>query len=111
MNSLSLAGSTIGLDQDGHLRHPGDWSPDVAEALAQREGLTLDKAHWEIIALARAFYDEFQLAPNMRALVHYVKALLGQDKGNSLYINRLFQGSPARRIARLAGLPKPNNCL
>jgi len=99
------------LDKDGHLLHLHDWSPQLAEALARREGLTLDKAHWELIELVRTFYAEFQLAPNMRALVRYTKEKLGQDKGNSLYINRLFQGSPARQIARLAGLPKPNNCL
>jgi len=102
---------TISLDQDGHLQNLNDWSPEVAEVLALREGLTLDKAHWEIIELVRAFYDEFKLAPSMRALVRYANEKLGQDKGNGLYLNRLFQGSPAKQIARLAGLPKPNNCL
>jgi len=103
--------SDILLDQDGHLIHLQDWSPEIAEILASREGLLLDSARWELIELVRAFYQEYQLAPNMRALVRYTKEKLGQEKGNSLYINRLFQGSPARQIARLAGLPKPNNCL
>jgi len=103
--------SDILLDQDSHLIHLQDWSPEVAALLALREGVLLDSARWELIELVRTFYDEYQLAPNMRALVRYAKEKLGQEKGNSLYINRLFQGSPARQIARLAGLPKPNNCL
>jgi len=103
--------SDILLDQDGHLIHLQDWSPEIAELLALRENILLDGARWELIELVRTFYNEYQLAPNMRALVRYAKEKLGQEKGNSLYINRLFQGNPARQIARLAGLPKPNNCL
>jgi len=111
MSALLLDERRIALDKDGHLCHLQDWSPEVAAALAQRDGLTLSEAHMEIISEVRAFYADYQLAPNMRALVRYVKERLGAEKGNSLYINQLFQGSPARQIARLAGLPKPSGCL
>jgi len=108
---LSLREGRITLSQDGHLQSLNDWSPEVAKALALDKGLTLDSTHWEIIEVIRDFYAKFQLAPNMRALVNYSKEKLGQDKGNSLYINRLFQGGSAKEIARLAGLPKPHSCL
>jgi tRNA 2-thiouridine synthesizing protein E len=43
--------------------------------------------------------------------VKAVKQSLGDDKGRSIYLMQLFPGSPAKLAARLAGLPKPDNCL
>lgn len=99
------------LDKDGYLRHLSDWSPEVAQWLAEAEGIELDARHWEIIELLQRFYREYQLAPANRALIRYVAQQLGTDKGNSLYLNLLFNGSPAKCAARLAGLPRPANCL
>ena len=83
----------------------------AAEALAGREELQLTAEHWEILELLRGFYAEFQLSPATRPLVKYVALKLGPDKGNSLHLNRLFKGTPAKLAAKLAGLPKPTNCL
>ncbi|MEH6367228.1 MAG: TusE/DsrC/DsvC family sulfur relay protein [Pseudomonas marincola] len=88
-----------------------DWSQAVAEALAEREQLTLSPEHWEILHLLRDFYAEFQLSPANRPLIKYTALKLGPDKGNSLHLNRLFNGTPAKLAAKLAGLPKPTNCL
>ncbi|HEY6610019.1 MAG TPA: TusE/DsrC/DsvC family sulfur relay protein, partial [Pseudomonas sp.] len=33
------------------------------------------------------------------------------EKGNSLHLNKLFHGTPAKLAAKLAGLPKPTNCI
>ncbi|MGH8425826.1 MAG: TusE/DsrC/DsvC family sulfur relay protein, partial [Pseudomonas fluorescens] len=41
----------------------------------------------------------------------YIALKLGPLKGNSLHLNRLFKGTPAKLAAKLAGLPKPTNCL
>ena len=111
MNSLLLEGREIALDKDGYLVALADWSPAAAEALAQREELELTAEHWEILELLRGFYAEFQLSPATRPLVKYVALKLGPDKGNSLHLNRLFKGTPAKLAAKLAGLPKPTNCL
>ena len=47
----------------------------------------------------------------MRPLVKATAMQLGKDKGNSIHIMRLFPGSPAKLLAKVAGLPKPDNCL
>lgn len=111
MNPLHLQERTITLDDDGYLQQLEDWSPEVAEALAAQFGITLSEAHWEILHLIRTFYDHYQLSPANRALVRYAAQQLGPKKGNSQHLNLLFHGSPARTAARLAGLPKPTNCL
>lgn len=111
MNSLNVDGQHIELDQEGYLTNLNDWSEPVAEALAKQEGLALEAAHWEILRLLRDFYDEFQLSPATRPLIKYAALKLGSEKGNSMHLNRLFNGTPAKLAAKLAGLPKPSNCI
>ena len=111
MNSLKVDGQHIELDQEGYLTNLNDWSEPVAEALAKQEGLALEAAHWEILRLLRDFYDEFQLSPATRPLIKYAALKLGSEKGNSMHLNRLFNGTPAKLAAKLAGLPKPSNCI
>lgn len=111
MSDLNVAGRRLPLDKDGYLIELQDWSETVAEALAAREELELSAEHWEILRLLRTFYTEFQLSPATRPLIKYVAQQLGPEKGNSLHLNRLFKGTPAKLAAKLAGLPKPTNCL
>ncbi len=111
MSTLTVNGRTLALDQDGYLCQLSDWSPEVAQALAEQAGLALSAEHWEVLDLLRQFYQEFQLSPATRPLIKYTALKLGPDKGNSLHLNRLFNGTPAKLAAKLAGLPKPTNCI
>jgi tRNA 2-thiouridine synthesizing protein E len=83
----------------------------VAACLARREGIELTPAHWEILNIARDFYAEYEISPAMRPLVKWVRERLGADKGSSIHLLTLFPDSPAKLCAKLAGLPRPTNCL
>ncbi|PWB31894.1 sulfurtransferase TusE [Pseudomonas sp. SDI] len=111
MSTLTVDARDIPLDKDGYLQELNDWSEAVAEALASREAIALTPEHWEVLNLLRAFYAEFQLSPATRPLIKYTALKLGPEKGNSLHLNRLFNGTPAKLAAKLAGLPKPTNCI
>ncbi len=111
MNTLTVGERTFELDKDGYLVDLNDWSVDVAHALAAAEGLELTADHWQILDLLRGFYAEFQLSPATRPLIKYTALKLGPEKGNSLHLNTLFNGTPAKLAAKLAGLPRPTNCL
>lgn len=101
----------IERDADSCLVHRADWMPSIAEALAAEHDIRLDETHWEIIHLLQRYYDEHDISPAMRALVSLVRRELGADKGNSLYLLKLFPGSPARIASKIAGLPRPEHCL
>ncbi|MEW9902392.1 TusE/DsrC/DsvC family sulfur relay protein [Pseudomonas putida] len=111
MSNLTVGDQQIALDKDGFLADLQDWSPEVAQALAARENIALTPEHWEVLELLRQFYDEFQLSPATRPLIKYTALKLGPEKGNSPHLNRLFNGTPAKLAAKLAGLPKPTNCI
>lgn len=101
----------IELDGEGFLIHLEQWNESVAERLAANEHIQLTSEHWEIIVLLRQFYQQYELSPAMRPLVKYVQQHLGQTKGQSIYLLTLFPGSPAKIASKIAGLPKPDNCL
>jgi tRNA 2-thiouridine synthesizing protein E len=98
-------------DAEGYLQNLDEWNTDIAHLIAAQEGITLTSAHWEIITLIREYYAEFDLSPAMRPLVKYTSLKLGPEKGKSVYLLTLFPGSPPKIAAKIAGLPRPANCL
>ncbi|MFT6406074.1 MAG: tRNA 2-thiouridine synthesizing protein E [Marinomonas primoryensis] len=103
--------NTMILDEEGYLLNLQDWTPELAHHLAKDVDVKLTDAHWEIIYLLREFYHDFEVSPAMRPLVKAVTKKLGAEKGRSIYLMTLFPGSPPKLAAKIAGLPKPANCL
>lgn len=99
------------LDEEGYLLNLEDWTPELANELANELEIELTDAHWEIIHLLRDFYQTFEVSPAMRPLVKAVNKKLGAEKGRSIYLMNLFPGSPPKLAAKIAGLPKPANCI
>lgn len=108
---LTVNGQVVELDGNGYLRDVGCWSKELAQVLAEEDGLILQPEHWEIILFLRAHYEQYATAPPMRALVKVVAKRLGPEKGNSRYLYRLFSDGPAKQASRYAGLPKPTSCI
>lgn len=100
----------IDTTNDGYLRNLDDWTPEVAEELARRQNISLSADHWEIINLVRDFYSKYQASPAIRTLINALKQQYGEEKGNSIYLHRLFPGA-AKQVSNIAGLPKPIRCM
>ncbi len=99
-------------NNEGFLNNPWQWSEPVATEIAAESGIELTDNHWEIIQLLRDFYKQHEISPpSNRLFVKAVKELLGEEKGNSIYLMQLFPGTPAKTACRIAGLPRPTNCL
>lgn len=103
--------SVIATDAQGYLVNPEDWNEMLAVEIAQLEGITLGKAHWQVIYFVRAFYLEFNTTPTIRMLVKAMIRKYGEQKGNSRYLFNLFPKGPAKQATKIAGLPKPVKCL
>lgn len=108
---LQIDGRIIATDNDGYLDCFDEWNEAVAEMIATHEKIALTPAHWEIIHALRDFYRQFEQSPAMRPLVKYLGQRCGADKGNSIYLLKLFPGSPAKIASKIAGLPRPEHCL
>jgi tRNA 2-thiouridine synthesizing protein E len=101
----------LNVDKDGFLLDHLSWSEDAALQLALNENIELTEQHWELIYLIRQFYQEFDISPAMRPLTKYIKLHLSAEQASSIYLMQLFPQSPAKYLAKIAGLPRPENCL
>lgn len=99
------------FDAEGYLRDHTTWTETLATEIAARDGIELTPAHWEILHAMRRFYAQYELSPATRPLMKYLAQQLGPEKATSIYVMQLFPGTPAKTIARIAGLPKPANCI
>lgn len=104
--------SNVPINPEGFLIELTDWDPDVAQYLADQDGITLSREHWAIIIFMRKYYLENEKTPGLRALVKHLGVILDdKTKGTSLYLHQLFPKGPAKQASRIAGLPKPARCL
>ena len=99
------------FDKEGFLIHLNDWNKNLACSIAASEGINLTDKHWELIYCARDYYQQFDISPEMRPFIKWVARQLGAEKGRSIYLLTLFPGSSAKIISKIAGLPKPPNCI
>ena len=105
MATAEFAGKTLELDADGHLANLADWDEDVAKAIAEGEGIMeLTEDHWKVINFMRKVFEEDGDAPSIRRL--------GKESGvDTKGLYKLFPKGPAKKSAKIAGLPKPKGCI
>lgn len=105
METVLLAGKTLALDADGNLANRNDWNEEIAREIAAIEGIPdLTAQHWAVIKFMRAVFEKEGDAPSIRRLTRES----GVDT-KTLY--QLFPKGPAKKAARIAGLPKPKGCI
>ena len=108
---MEFEGVDIAVDKHGYLANIDDWHEALALHIAELEKIEMTPEHWEVVHFIREFYLEFNTSPAIRLLVKAVGKSLGEDKGNSRYLYRLFPKGPAKQATRIAGLPKPAKCI
>jgi tRNA 2-thiouridine synthesizing protein E len=99
------------ITDQGFLKNQSDWNETVAQQLALLNNIKLSDEHWEIILFIRHYYQQFKHLPNARVFTKAVARELGEAKGNSRYLLKLFPDGPLKYACKLAGLPKPPTCL
>ncbi len=111
MNQLEINGEIIETDKQGYLKDFSQWTENLAPVIAEKEKIELTDAHWEVVRFVRDFYLEYKTSPAIRALVKAIGQKLGEEKGNSKYLYKLFPLGPAKQATKIAGLPKPARCI
>ncbi len=108
---LIVNNQKIMTTDEGFLVNLKEWNEETARQLAKLNQIEVTQAHWEILYFIRSYYQQFQHLPNTRMFIKAVAKSLGQEKGNSRYLHQLFPQGPLKYACKLAGLPKPPNCL
>ena len=108
---LEFNNKPIETDKQGYLLDSNDWCEELAPIIADQENITLSEQHWEVVHFVRDFYVEYNTSPAIRMLVKAMAQKLGEEKGNSMYLYKLFPKGPAKQATKIAGLPKPARCI
>jgi dissimilatory sulfite reductase related protein len=105
MASRTIANKTVSVNDEGYMTNPAEWDKDIAIEIAREEGLdVLSDAHWKVIDFCRQTGLASGKAPTLRQIT----------TGSGLSTKELFTlfpKGPAKKIARISGLGKPEGCV
>lgn len=102
---IEYAGVPVEVNEEGFLLDPDQWTPEVAEAIAEELGIApLTDQHWKVITFCREDAQKEGQAPGLRR----ISKLSGVDM-KQLY--QLFPKGPGKLASRVSGLPKPQGCV
>ena len=105
MSTKSICGKTVQVNEEGFMTNPAEWDKDIAVELAKEEGIAqLNDAHLKVIEFCRAEGTKTGKAPTLRQIT----------TGTGLTTKELFTlypKGPAKNVARISGLGKPEGCV
>jgi len=104
MTVTTIGTAQIHVDAEGFLTEYGEWSEDLARQLAAQIGIELTEEHMRVLRFLRADYKE----QGQTATLRRVSVQAGIPVKD---LFSLFPGKPAKKMAYIAGLPKPVGCV
>jgi tRNA 2-thiouridine synthesizing protein E len=104
MPVTTIAGAEVHVNDEGFLTEYDEWTEEIAAALAANIGVDMTDRHWELVKFLRA---DFQ-AQGETATTRRVQNVGGFPTKEQF---TLFPKKPARKMAYVAGVPKPKGCV
>ena len=105
MTTREIAGKTVQVNEEGFMTVPDEWNEEVATVLAEEEGIAeLTTEHWKVIEYCRQNAEETGAAPTLRQIT------VGSGI-TTKEIFKLFPKGPAKKVAKISGLGKPEGCV
>jgi tRNA 2-thiouridine synthesizing protein E len=104
MPVTTISGHEIHVDDEGFLLRLDEWDDELARALAAQIGIELTDAHWAAIRFVRADFAAHGETPTLRRV-----SVGAAIPTKSLFA--LFPAKPAKKMAYIAGVPKPRGCV
>ena len=97
--------TVLALNEEGFMTNPNEWTKEIADALAKQEGIeSLNESHWKIIDFCRETGEQTGKAPTLRTITDGA-GVTTKD------LFALFPKGPAKKVAKIAGLGKPEGCV
>ncbi len=104
MTVATIADRPVHVDEEGFLTVYDEWDEGLGEILASNIGVELTDRHWETIRFLR---DDFKAEGETATL----RRVTQQTGIPTKELFSLFPKKPAKKMAYIAGLPKPAGCV
>ena len=101
---MEIAGKSVQVNEEGFLTEYDEWSEEVARELAKNIEIELTDAHWAMVNFMRNDFKEKGESPTSRRM-QVAGGFPVKDQFN------LFPKKPAKKMAYIAGVPKPKGCV
>ncbi|GMQ88164.1 MAG: TusE/DsrC/DsvC family sulfur relay protein [Gammaproteobacteria bacterium] len=101
----------IELSEAGWLNNLDEWSEELAVEIAVNERIPdLTEEHWDIIKMAREYFQDNGTVAEPRNFSKMMKKKYGKDRSDQKYIYSLFPTGLIKCANKVAGLPRPKGC-
>jgi tRNA 2-thiouridine synthesizing protein E len=104
---MNAQATKIAVDDEGYLLDPSDWSEEIAEDFAQKNGLELSEEHWNVIRFMRDYHDEHRIAADARHTIHYMAEDMGLGAKARNHLFELFPYGYMQQACKIAGMRRP----
>jgi tRNA 2-thiouridine synthesizing protein E len=104
MSLATIADREVHVDEEGFMTEYEEWTEDLGEQLARNIGIEMTDAHWKAITFLREDFLAQGETPTLRRVTN-----AGGIPTKALF--ELFPKKPAKKMAYIAGLPKPAGCV
>jgi TusE/DsrC/DsvC family sulfur relay protein len=104
MPVTELDGHRVHVDHEGFLTEFDEWDEDLARVLARQIGIDLTDEHWKVVRFLRQDFQE----KGETATTRRVQTVGGIPVKEQF---ALFPKKPGKKMAYIAGLPKPHGCV
>jgi TusE/DsrC/DsvC family sulfur relay protein len=104
MAMATIAGKDVHINDEGFLTEYDEWSEEIAAELAKNIDVAMTDEHWALIKWLREDYKE----KGETATTRRVQTVGGVPTKRQF---ELFPKKPAKKMAYVAGLPKPKGCV
>ena len=104
MTIATIAGHDVHVDTEGFLTEYDEWDEALGCELAANIGVEMTDAHWPAIRFLREDYKTQGETATLRRV-----STVGGIPIKQLFT--LFPKKPAKKMAYIAGLPKPHGCV
>ena len=104
MPVTTIAGREVHVDDEGFLTDYDEWNEDLAKVLGAAIGIDLTDEHWKVIRFLREDYA----TQGQTATARRVQTVGGVPVKEQF---ALFPKKPGKKMAYIAGLPKPHGCV
>lgn len=106
MATRTIAGKTVQVNDEGYMTNPAEWNKDIAAVISVEEGINeLTAAHWKVIDYCR------DSATKMGGKAPTLRQITTGTGVSTKDLFSLFPKGPAKKVARIAGLGKPEGCV
>jgi len=105
MAMREIAGHQVQVNEEGFMTDPQEWTKDIAVEIAKAEGIPeLTLQHWQVIDFCRQDGMATGKAPTLRRITTAAGVTTKE-------MFALFPKGPAKKVAKISGLGKPEGCV